>query len=269
VRRAIPPVEASGAALAIWPASLWLDYGRAWRRLAEGRLAEACELYERMETLGARVGLGEPCAVPWAGHAAAAYVRSGRTADACRVIGWLEDRVVSLPCRWPRIAAASGRALLAEAAGDQARADDLFHQAMSLHHEVDLPLERLQTLLEYGRFLRRSGQLQRARPLLAEALRLSEAAGAEWLAGQAREELRVAGGRRRQHSDPRRLTAREQRVAALAADGATNTEIARTLFISVSTVETHLEHVFAKLAIRSRRELRAGLASPDLGRAEP
>ncbi len=68
---------------------------------------------------------------------------------------------------------------------------------------------------------------------------------------------------RRHHSDPRRLTAQERRVAALAAGGATNTEIARTLFISVSTVETHLGHVFAKLTIRSRRELRAALADPD------
>jgi len=49
-------------------------------------------------------------------------------------------------------------------------------------------------------------------------------------------------------------------VAALAADGATNAEIARTLFVSVSTVETHMEHIFAKLAIRSRRELRSAMA---------
>ncbi len=254
-------VEAIVTALAIWPASLWLDYGRAWRCMAEGRLAEACGIYDRMEALSARVGLGEPCAVPWAGHAAAAYVRSGRTADALRVIGWLESSAASLPCRWPRIAAASGRALIAEAAGDQARADALFQQAMSLHREVDLPLERLQTLLEYGRFLRRSGLLKRARPPLARAADLAEAAGADWLAGQARQELRVAGGRRRsQRSDPRRLTAQEQRVAALAADGATNAEIARTLFVSVSTVETHMEHIFAKLAIRSRRELRSAMA---------
>ncbi len=54
-------------------------------------------------------------------------------------------------------------------------------------------------------------------------------------------------------------------MAALAADGAANTEIARTLVISVSTVETHMEHIFAKLAIRSRRELRTAL--PDHSKA--
>lgn len=48
-------------------------------------------------------------------------------------------------------------------------------------------------------------------------------------------------------------------MADLASSGSTNTEIARSLFISVSTVETHLAHIFAKLAIGSRRELRAAL----------
>ena len=254
-------LETNIIALAVWPAALFLDYGRAWRSLIEGRLADACDLYGRMEAMGARVGLGEPCAVPWAGHAIAAYVRAGHRSDARRIIRWLENSAISLPCRWPRITAAYGHALIAEAGGDQARADDLFQQAMTLHGEVDLPLERLQMLLEYGRFLRRSGHLQRARPLLAQAAEVSEATGADWLAGQAREELRVAGGRRRrQHADPRQLTAQEARVAALAAEGATNAEIARTLFISVSTVETHMEHIFAKLAIRSRRELRTALS---------
>jgi DNA-binding NarL/FixJ family response regulator len=126
---------------------------------------------------------------------------------------------------------------------------------MDLHQQVDLPLERFQTLLEYGRYLRRAGQIRRARPLLADALALAEASGAAWLSGQARDELRIAGGRRRRREDPGRLTAQEQRVAALAASGASTPEIARQLYVSASTIETHLEHVYTKLGIHSRREL--------------
>jgi DNA-binding CsgD family transcriptional regulator len=209
-----------------------------------------------MEGTAARVGIGEPCMVPWAGHAIAAYIGCGREDDARRLIVWLEECGERLPCRWPRSVACIGRARLAESAGDVAAADALFARGVALHDGVDLPLERFQTLLEYGRFLRRARQLGRARPFLAEALKLAEAGGATWLAGMAADELRVAGGRRRRRQEePGRLTAQEQRVAELAARGATNPEIARQLYLAVSTVETHLEHVYAKLGIRSRREL--------------
>jgi len=247
--------EAMVTALGAWQPSLHLAYGRAWQHLAEGRLAEACAQYEQIEAVSARVGLREPCEVPWARHAIAAYVGAGRPADAGRVLRWLEDCAASLPCRWPQLGVAHGRALLAEAAGDRGEAEAYFERAIAIHGEVDLPLEWLQTLLEYGRFLRRSGQPQRARRLLGQAVELAESTGALWLAGQAGEELRVAGGRRRKAADPERLTPQEERVVELAASGASNAEIAGTLYLSVNTVETHLRHVYAKLGIRSRRQL--------------
>jgi DNA-binding CsgD family transcriptional regulator/tetratricopeptide (TPR) repeat protein len=244
-----------------WQPSLNLAYGRAWRYLAEGRLGDACALYEHIEATAKGAGVREPCDVPWARHAMAAYLGSGRRGDAERVLTWLEDCAQTLPCRYPRIAIAHGRALLAEDGGDETTADGLFQQAMAIHEEVDLPLERLVTLLEYGRFLRRAGQPQRARPLLAQATAVAEAAGADWLAGQASQELRVAGGRRREKADPNRMTPQEERVAALAASGASNAEIAGTLFLSVNTVETHLQHIYVKLGVRSRLQLAAALAA--------
>jgi DNA-binding CsgD family transcriptional regulator len=120
---------------------------------------------------------------------------------------------------------------------------------------VELPLEKVETLLEYGAFLRRTGEPARARPLLAEALRLAEATGAAWLAGYVRAELLVAGGRRRGREEQEQLTAQEDRVARLAAAGRSNQEIARQLWLSVSTVESHLHRIYAKLGIQSRRAL--------------
>jgi DNA-binding NarL/FixJ family response regulator len=48
------------------------------------------------------------------------------------------------------------------------------------------------------------------------------------------------------------LTERELDVVELVARGKTNAEIAEALFVSVSTVKTHLEAVRAKLAVRNR-----------------
>ena len=57
------------------------------------------------------------------------------------------------------------------------------------------------------------------------------------------------------------LTPSERRVAALAAEGQTNREIAQALFLTVKTVETHLSNAYRKLDIRSRRDLARALSS--------
>ncbi len=50
------------------------------------------------------------------------------------------------------------------------------------------------------------------------------------------------------------LTDRELDVLFRVAQGATNGEIARDLFVSVNTVKTHLKHLFAKLGVSTRTE---------------
>lgn len=54
---------------------------------------------------------------------------------------------------------------------------------------------------------------------------------------------------------PAHLTRRELEVAQLAARGTSNADIARTLFVSVRTVEGHLNKVYAKLHVQGRDEL--------------
>jgi DNA-binding CsgD family transcriptional regulator len=91
---------------------------------------------------------------------------------------------------------------------------------------------------------------------IAEAARAAQSLGAGWLARTAADELRLAGGRRRRMvRDRDTLTDAERRVAELAADGDSNADIARRLYLSINTVQTHLKHAYAKLGINSRRQL--------------
>ncbi|MFC9659475.1 helix-turn-helix transcriptional regulator [Nocardia sp. NPDC127606] len=85
--------------------------------------------------------------------------------------------------------------------------------------------------------------------------------GAVAFAERAAREL-GACGERAQVSGPAAtvdLTAQESEVAALAAAGHTNAEIAATMFLSANTVDYHLRKVFRKMGISSRRQLREHL----------
>ena len=59
--------------------------------------------------------------------------------------------------------------------------------------------------------------------------------------------------RKRAEEDP--LSDREREVLRLLALGHTNQEIAKMLYISVRTAETHRAHIMQKLALASRAEL--------------
>jgi DNA-binding CsgD family transcriptional regulator len=250
-------VEAAAVASGQNLAVLYLRDLVGHRELREGRPQEASDTYLRLEEAAAGMGIGEPCLVMWARHAIEAHVASDRRSDARRLLEWLEGRSAQLPCRWPRIAASCAKAWLAEAEGTQERAEACFRAALALHDETEpMPLERVETLLAYGSYLRRAGQPIHARPLLASAVALAEGVGAEWLAGHARRELKVAAGRRRPRGvPPGELTAQERRVADLVAKGMSNREIAGVLHLSVNTIQTHLRRAYDKLGIHSRQEL--------------
>jgi DNA-binding NarL/FixJ family response regulator len=53
------------------------------------------------------------------------------------------------------------------------------------------------------------------------------------------------------------LTARETEILALVAQGRSNSEIARQLFISAKTVSVHVSNILAKLGASGRTEAAA------------
>lgn len=52
------------------------------------------------------------------------------------------------------------------------------------------------------------------------------------------------------------LSRKETIVLQMVHDGKTNKEIASALFIELSTVKTHINHIYAKMSVSNRREAR-------------
>lgn len=63
--------------------------------------------------------------------------------------------------------------------------------------------------------------------------------------------------------EPPTLTHREKQVLGLMADGLTNAQIGRRLYLAESTVKTHLSNAFKRLGVRTRREASARLLAAD------
>src|SRR3954449_9759145 len=83
--------------------------------------------------------------------------------------------------------------------------------------------------------------------------RLGGGGGGTLRAARARAVAAERAETRRAEEDP--LSDREREVLRLLALGHTNQEIAKQLFISVRTAETHRAHIMQKLSLQTRAEL--------------
>ncbi|MFD8721261.1 LuxR C-terminal-related transcriptional regulator [Streptomyces sp. NPDC059629] len=163
---------------------------------------------------------------------------------------------------------------LAAAEGDLAAATDRLAAAVEQPVAEDSPFGLAQLEHDYGRLLLGARRRRSAIKWLLSAhgryVRLGARPFAERCLGQLRETGAhipgagtggVEGGAETAGRRPVSLTQQEHRIAQLAAQGLTNQQIARALFVSAKTIEYHLGNVFAKLGIGSRRQLRAELAA--------
>jgi DNA-binding NarL/FixJ family response regulator len=201
---------------------------------------------------------GEPLGV--APDLVEAYAAVGRRSEAA-------DLAARYAAVTPRGAPPLTMAVLARTQALVMQHDDealnAFDEALTAHAATTNPFETARTRLMHGSRLRRAGRRTAARDHLRRARDAFAAMDMAAWVEKADDELAATGARaRRRHitsSEP--LTAREVRVALLAARGASNKEIAAALFLSPKTVERHLSAVYRKRGFRSRTELAAALAA--------
>ena len=163
------------------------------------------------------------------------------------------------------VAAARLRGDLATAAGQQAAAAAAFETAWRRARSLRVPLALAQLEISHARELRAAAQPAKAIALLHSARQRLNTLGARPYVQVCDRELTAAGavptGPETLPALPG-LTPAEQAVARLVATGRTNRQTAAELYVSLKTIEFHLGHIFAKLGIRSRRDLIARIGAP-------
>ncbi|GAB3383466.1 hypothetical protein GCM10027360_66410 [Amycolatopsis echigonensis] len=152
-------------------------------------------------------------------------------------------------------------ARVAAARGDHASAAAECEGALACLEDEEKPLLGGAIRLELARAVAGtdpSWSEVEARGALAIFTRL----GAETAAAAARSHLRSLGARVADggSSALAELTGRELDVARLIAEGLSNQEIARRLYLSPKTIEHHVGRILAKLGLRRRGEVAAALA---------
>jgi DNA-binding CsgD family transcriptional regulator len=194
-------------------------------------------------------GIDHPGFLPWRCTAALAADAAGDPREADRLAGEALERA-----RSSGVPRAIGLALRTVATlADDDRAVTLLEQATIALQDSPSMLERAHTLVNLGGARRRVGRGGAARPPLRHGLELADRLGAT---------VRATGARPRRaaYTGAAALTPTERRVAQLAAQGLTNPEIAQALFVTTSTIHTHLAHTYRKLEVDSRRQLAHALS---------
>ncbi len=153
-------------------------------------------------------------------------------------------------------------AALSAARGDHARAVELYRATLS--QPPRRPGVPVQADVQIGlaRSLLALGDVEAARNCVDEAARLLR----RWKGWRVEElsalQNRLAGGAARVATGE--LTARERDVAVLVAQGMSNGEIGRKLFISTKTASVHVSNILAKLHMSSRSQIAAWVSSEGL-----
>ncbi len=193
---------------------------------------------------------GEPGALWWHADWFEALWRVGDVQGAHGALAELEALGANAPSTWVTAASARCRGLMLDPPGGRTQLE------LAIEHfgALGAPFERARSELCLAERLTQVGDLveagrrsDRARDTFAQLGAVDWAARAE--------SVRVG-------AEPRRsvlatLTPSERRVALVVGQGLSNRDAAERLFVSVKTIDYHLQNIYRKLDLRSRGQLAA------------
>jgi DNA-binding CsgD family transcriptional regulator len=226
---------------------------RGRHHLATGGLQAAFADFRSCGDILGSWGIELPGLVPWRLDLADTLLRLGEREEACAQVEEHLDTISAAPSRTRGIALR----LQAMASPWPRRASGLREAATMLERSGD-PLELARTLGELARTYQQTGELAYGRRVLRRAQKLARKCGAAWAFAEI-PSATVYGSKvttlAPRHAQVPDLTVAEEKVAELTVQGYTNREIADALYVTMSTVEQHLTHIYRKLGIRRRSEL--------------
>lgn len=234
-------------------------YARARHQLATGRQHAALTDFRACGEKMAAWGLDSPATLTWRLGAAETWLTLGGQERAARLA---EEQLELAGESSSRTRGAALRVLAATRPLNERIA--LLQQAVGVLQASGGWYEMARALADLAEAHKQLGDLDTSRLMTRRALRLADSCGAEELSRSlqrtpARSALSEATRTGEDTAAFSELSDAESRVAALAASGYTNREIAAKLYITISTVEQHLTRVYRKINISQRRELPASL----------
>jgi DNA-binding CsgD family transcriptional regulator/tetratricopeptide (TPR) repeat protein len=237
-----------------------------WRSRLEGT-ASADEVHARIAS--GREDMEEArctrCGLEFIRAATESLARIGAVDEAVR---WFEEAEHVSPRgdlqAWDHLRARS--ALAAAGHGDHASLEE----AVDMADRMGMGIESIWARTSLARVQAVEGDTAGAETILRLASATAEQTGAATERAHVDQLLRQLGVRTWRRGTQGRATGdlpvlsdREREIANLVTGGASNPEIARTLFLSRKTVERHVSSILAKLDVKNRAQLAATMATGD------
>jgi DNA-binding CsgD family transcriptional regulator len=230
-------------------------HARGHYHLAKGRFYAALDDFLTCGEMMKSWGIDLPALVAWRNDAAEGYLRLGRQAQAEELVN---EQLAMLGGTRSRTRGISLRLLAA--ASESRRRPQLLIEAAGVLQECDDRLELARVFADLSQAYHVLGDMTRARTMMRRAWHAAKECRAEMLCQEllpnlAKSNIDAPLVAPVSVDEITTLTSAERRVAVLAAQGRSNRDIAKELYVTISTVEQHLTRVYRKLKVTRREGL--------------